>query len=268
MDNNMEEEKVVVEGGGGGEEDFNDDDIAAFLATKKKKKKKKKKRKKDAGKTKDVEESKSDEVEAAETSENKGESPDSTSKVVDNEDETKKKSAAKGILEEQAKTCDYEYSDMLNYAFEVMRKRNPNFGKTKRYVMKPPLVARIGSKKTSWTNFTEICEILERDPQHLLSFYLAELSTEGTIDGSGRLTFKGIFRSPKIQQTLVKYIKLYVTCGNCKSPKTRLEKDQATRLYFLTCNECGASRSVSTVTKDKLVQQVKRGQRRKERMKA
>ena len=149
---------------------------------------------------------------------------------------------------------------MLNHAFETMAIKNPNFGKTRRYTMKPPLVAR-SSKKTSWMNFTEICGLLS-DPSHVLSFYLAELSTEGSIDASGRITFKGLFKSQKIQSLLKKYILLYVMCAMCRSPETDLAKDQATRLYFVKCNACGASRSVVAVQTGF---RSKRGERRKAR---
>ena len=215
---------------------IDDTQISALLHRKKKKKKKKTKKK--SRKTEK-------EVEQTKTPEESAETEDNISNDNSNGD------------------CNYDYADMLNHAFETMQKKNPNFGKTRRYVMKPPLVARIGSKKTSWMNFTEICGLLKREPSHVLSFYLAELSTEGSIDASGRITFKGLFKSQKIQSLLKKYITLYVMCAMCRSPETDLAKDQATRLYFVKCNACGASRSVVAVQTG--FQAMKRGERRKAR---
>jgi translation initiation factor 2 subunit 2 len=60
-----------------------------------------------------------------------------------------------------------------------MREKNPEMvaGEKKRLVMKPPQVMRVGTKKTSFANFTEICKMLHRQPKHLLAFLLAELGT-------------------------------------------------------------------------------------------
>ena len=43
--------------------------------------------------------------------------------------------------------------------------------------MKPPQVQRAGSKKTAFTNFSEICRLLKREPKHVLQFLMAELGT-------------------------------------------------------------------------------------------
>lgn len=45
-------------------------------------------------------------------------------------------------------------------------------------------VVKIGSKKTAFANFSEICRLLHRIPKHLLQFLLAELGTSGSIDGN------------------------------------------------------------------------------------
>ena len=60
-----------------------------------------------------------------------------------------------------------------------MHERNPDMetGEKKRFVMKPPLLARVGTKKTAFTNFADICKLLKRQPKHLLQFLLAELGT-------------------------------------------------------------------------------------------
>jgi len=215
---------------------INDTDISALLKRKKKKKKKKRGEKK------------SEKVEK-----------DGTASTVKKAPE--KSGETKSV--EGDETHSYDYADMLNHAFVMMAQRNPDFGKTKRYVMKPPMVCRIGSKRSSWMNFMEICGLLKREPNHVLSFYLAELSTEGSIDGSGRITLKGLFKTQKIESLLRKYITNYVMCAMCRSPETILKKESASRLYFVNCKACGASRTVAAVQRG--FQAVKRGQRRKAR---
>lgn len=74
---------------------------------------------------------------------------------------------------------DYTYEQLLDLVFDIMRERNPDMvaGEKKKFVMKPPQVARAGSKKTAFTNFIEICRLLRRDSKHVLTFLLAELGT-------------------------------------------------------------------------------------------
>lgn len=68
---------------------------------------------------------------------------------------------------------------LLKRVFDIMRAKNPTMteGGKKKFVMKPPQVVRIGTKKTSFVNFADICRILHRQPKHLLAFLLAELGT-------------------------------------------------------------------------------------------
>jgi len=142
---------------------------------------------------------------------------------------------------------DYAYDELLNMVFDIMREKNPDYmsGAKKTLTMKPPNVARAGSKKTAFTNFTEICRILKRQPKHVLQFILAELGTTGSIDGNQCLIVKGRFQQKHFESVLRKYIKEYVTCHTCRSSDTELTKD--TRLNFLKCNVCGSKCSVSAI---------------------
>lgn len=55
----------------------------------------------------------------------------------------------------------------------------------------------------------------------------------------------------------------YVTCQMCRSPLTELTRDQETRIYFVNCKACGASRSVAAIRQG--YHAVARGERRKAR---
>ncbi|KAF7269729.1 eukaryotic translation initiation factor 2 subunit beta isoform X2 [Rhynchophorus ferrugineus] len=142
---------------------------------------------------------------------------------------------------------DYTYEELLNRAFEIMRYKNPDMasGKKQKFVMRPPQVVKIGAKKTSFANFTEICTTLHRQPKHLLDFLLAELGTSGSVDGNSQLIIKGRFQQKQIENVLRRYIKEYVTCHTCRSPDTILQKD--TRLFFLQCETCGSRCSVASI---------------------
>ena len=93
---------------------------------------------------------------------------------------------------------------------------------------------------------------MNRSPEHVFQFMMAELSTEGSIDGLQRLVIKGkflpkvppyIFISERfhdnifqyIESLLRKYVGDYVTCKMCRSFSTSLTRDSVSRLYFVHC---------------------------------
>ena len=69
---------------------------------------------------------------------------------------------------------DYTYDELLLRVFDIMREKNPDMvaGEKKRFVMKPPQVVRVGTKKVSFANFTEICRMLHRQQKHVLQVIL------------------------------------------------------------------------------------------------
>ncbi|KAL7677255.1 hypothetical protein ACOME3_003492 [Neoechinorhynchus agilis] len=142
---------------------------------------------------------------------------------------------------------EYSYDELLDRVYTIMRECNPNLGegKQQRLVIRPPQVARVGTKKTSFTNFAEICKLLHRPERHLQQYILAELGTSGSLDANKALIIKGKFQSKHIENVLINYIREYVTCHTCKSPQTQLQKED--RLFFLQCDMCGARCSVASI---------------------
>ena len=88
---------------------------------------------------------------------------------------------------------------------------------------------------------------MQRNPEHVYQFFMAELGTEGSIDGNQRLVIRGKYVPKYIESLLRKYVVEYVTCEMCRSPNTTLERDSHSRLYFLNCKDCGSSRSVAPI---------------------
>ena len=76
---------------------------------------------------------------------------------------------------------------------------------------------------------------------------MAELGTEGSIDGTQRLVIRGKFVPKYIESLLRKYIVEYVTCKMCRSPNTTLTRNSVNRLYILDCEDCGSNRSVTVI---------------------
>jgi len=149
--------------------------------------------------------------------------------------------------DEYDRKANYTYPDLLDRVVEILHSKNPDLIEKKRRNMKPPQLTRVGTKKTLWVNFQEICSMMQRSPEHVFQFFMAELGTEGSIDGNHRLVIRGKYVPKYIESLLRKYIVEYVTCQMCRSPNTELVKDSSTRLQFCHCKDCGSSRSVAAI---------------------
>ncbi|GKY90998.1 hypothetical protein MPSEU_000072600 [Mayamaea pseudoterrestris] len=211
-------------------EDEEEADVAAMLDLGKKKKKKKKKESDTAGTSAD------------------GTKASSTTSATDS-------SGQRLLLEQQDKeqelldgpAADYTYEDLLDRVAALLQANNPDLVEKKRTRIKPPQLQLLSSKKTLWINFQEICTMMQRDSQHVFAFFMAELGTEGSLDGNQRLIIRGKYVAKYIESLLRKYVVEYVTCEMCRSPNTDLVKDQGSRLYFCNCRDCGSSRSVAPI---------------------
>jgi translation initiation factor 2 subunit 2 len=142
-----------------------------------------------------------------------------------------------------AVTRQYPYTALLDRIFgELDTVTRPSSHK-----LPPPKVGLHGSKRTGWSNFMEICHRLERSPDHVQLFFLTEMNTTGNLDGNKSLIIRGRWKPKHVESLLKKYIGGYVTCGNCRSPKTTLKKDKVTRLHIMKCTVCSATRSVPAI---------------------
>lgn len=143
---------------------------------------------------------------------------------------------------------DYTYTELLDRVYGILREKNPELtGEKKRVILMPPEVAREGTKKTAFSNFMDIVELMKRSHEHVMQFILSELGASGSIDGKQRLILKGRFQPKSIENVLRKYMIEYVLCSLCKSNDTALEREQATRLMYMQCHQCGARRSVAPI---------------------
>eukprot|EP01069_Polyplicarium_translucidae_P001426 Polyplicarium_translucidae@DN1658_c0_g1_i2.p1 len=129
------------------------------------------------------------------------------------------------------------YQDMLMELMEAVHDHNPELQGAKKYTIRPPTASRVGSRRTAWTNFSSICELLDREEEHVFQFVLSELGTEGSISKTC-LTLRGRYNTKHFESLLRKYITEYVTCHMCKSGKTKLKRDPSTRLFENRCSAC------------------------------
>ena len=211
-----------------------DDEVAAMFDLSKKKKKKKKK----------VVEEDAENVEGNASGDVGGDANTTTAK------------SSSSSAGSELTSPTYSYGDMLSRVYGLLHDNNPELRMKRKFQIKTPQLARVGTKKTVWSNFADICGAMHRSPDHVFQFMMAELGTEGSIDGAQRLVIRGKFVPKYIESLLRKYIGEYVTCHMCRSFTTTLKRDPTSRLYFVSCtppegtNEkggCGSSRSVAQI---------------------
>lgn len=56
---------------------------------------------------------------------------------------------------------DYTYDELLCRVFDIIREKNPDMvaGEKKKFVMRPPQVLKVGTRKSSFANFSDICRL-------------------------------------------------------------------------------------------------------------
>jgi len=136
---------------------------------------------------------------------------------------------------------DYKYEELVARLFSMIQK--PEEKTTVK--IKPPIVYKEGTTRTAWANFPQICNSINRQPEHVLQFVLAEVASTGSLDGNGRLLIRGRFQQKHMERILRHYIVEYVQCHTCKSLETKLHKEN--RLLFMKCDTCGSTRSVAQI---------------------
>jgi translation initiation factor 2 subunit 2 len=131
----------------------------------------------------------------------------------------------------------FNYDELLKRACSQM----PEVQAKKERLELPRIMIQTVGMRTIISNFKDIADALDRDPQHLLKFLTREMATAATFHDT-RAIFQGKFRSDSFERLLQRYLEGYVTCPVCKRPDTKLVKEK--RLSFLVCNACGAKSSI------------------------
>lgn len=131
------------------------------------------------------------------------------------------------------------YEELLERAYSKIKSLSSS---SQRFEIPRPQTYVIGSK-TLVNNFVEICNKLNRNPQHVMKFLSKEMATAGNIEGN-RAIFQGKFDETTVLNLLRIYSNRFVICPICKKPDTRLQKEK--RFLFMVCEACGARSSIPT----------------------
>ncbi len=110
----------------------------------------------------------------------------------------------------------YDFEGLLDKAYEELPPENVKHHDSRFEV--PAARVTIAGNRTIIENFVDMAEAMNRDPNHLLKFILREVGTAGTIEGR-RVILQGRFTPYLIGNKMKKYIKDYVICPVCGSPR-------------------------------------------------
>jgi len=133
-----------------------------------------------------------------------------------------------------------DYETLLNKAYEKLPKIEEQIDR-----FRIPIVeTMIQGNQTIIKNFSQISEILRRDPSHILKFLTKELATPAGLNNE-RAILQAKLSQKIIQQKLEIYVNDYVLCKECKKPDTKLIKED--RITFLKCEACGAKSSLKAI---------------------
>ncbi len=129
---------------------------------------------------------------------------------------------------------DYSYEELLDRLYEKLPKKAVK----KEAFEIPRAEIMIVGNKTIIRNFSQIADVLNREPKLLTRYFVKELAVPGTVDESGSLTLQGRFSSAIINKLIERFVKNYVLCPTCGSRFTVLEK--VGKVFKLKCLACGA----------------------------
>lgn len=159
----------------------------------------------------------------------------------------KKNKKTKQLIEEKGE-CDspYTYKELLDRLYGLLKEHGHDISERNTKITIPaPKLGYEGSRKTVCVNFGSICEVLSRDRRHVMDFVIAEIASDCSIDGKGRLVMKGKINQKDFEVLLRHYIRQYVQCWQCGSHATYIAKIE--KLLWVSCDTCLSKRSVKEI---------------------
>jgi translation initiation factor 2 subunit 2 len=155
----------------------------------------------------------------------------------------------------------FEYEFLLKLVSDhVTEKEGGDTGSASTFKLVEPKCGRTKTKST-WVNFEDQRVILDRKAQHILDFYLSELGCSGNIGATGEMVLVGGYQPKHFLRLIRKYIEEYVRCRDCRGYTSELVREDKSRLTYVKCKICQASRVVTTHNESRF-RGVKRGERR------
>lgn len=164
----------------------------------------------------------------------------------------KKKTSDPGPKTQQvaAPSTTYSYDMLLKRVYAFIERDNPDQLRRNRNArLKLPALnmCRYKTTRTNWSNFYQVCQVMERPLDHVMTFIERELAVHASINRNRHLILPTRIESRRMGQILHKYVVNYVMCVRCNSHRTAMRKDRVRRITFMECTECQAQTAVKSV---------------------
>ena len=131
-----------------------------------------------------------------------------------------------------------EYDEMLG---KVLKEKKA--ARSDRFVPPEPEIYQSGQKTV--VNAEKFAKYVNRPLNHLSKYLMHELTAPGQIDESGKIVLGGRFSRKMVMDKLNLYIKENVTCKQCGSPDTQMNKVESN--FIIKCLGCGAEYPVGRI---------------------
>jgi len=141
----------------------------------------------------------------------------------------------------------YEYESLLNRLYNFMSYKKPDESSGSNKTGLIPILTR-KNKITTIENFTTVLKSIQRKKvfddfekrkAHMVEYLLFELFCQGHVSNE-KLILRGRFQSERITNILLKYVKEYILCKNCKSTNTTINKCKIIHKYYNECDYCSS----------------------------
>jgi translation initiation factor 2 subunit 2 len=131
-----------------------------------------------------------------------------------------------------------DYEKLLKRIQDKISEKKTDTGE--RFELPSPDVMWEG-QRTILRNFMDFPKVLRRDADKILQYLSKEFATPAERSGE-KAVFVGRREPHDFTRLLQIYVKDYLECPTCKSPDTKIEKEN--RISFLVCEACGAKSSL------------------------
>jgi len=105
----------------------------------------------------------------------------------------------------------------------------------------PKVKGHLQGNKTIVSNFFQIADALNREPNHMLKFLQRELAVPAKLEGQ-RLILGSKRSASQINTKIQLYADTFVICPACKKPDTKMVREE--KVLFLRCMACGAKHPI------------------------
>ena len=131
---------------------------------------------------------------------------------------------------------DMTFEEMVDEAYKNLQLND------KPKLILPDISTTIETTRLIWTNVKELLDIIDRSPDHFLSWLESEIPDKKinwvSNDKSEGLIIHAKYRNnTEISKLFIKYVNTHVICI-CKSSNTTMTKEK------FICNDCGATRYI------------------------